>query len=128
MVQQVTKGIKISISSGFEGKHYQKSQMYFTFTYSITIENQSNDTVQLLSRHWNIFDSLNQTEEIEGEGVIGEKPILNPNQSYTYSSHCLISSPMGSMNGFYKMLNFTTAKEFNVQIPTFQLMVPATMN
>ncbi len=128
MIQQVTKGIKISITSNFEGKRYQNLRMYHVFSYSITIENQSSDTVQLLSRHWNIFDALNNIEIVEGEGVIGEKPILNPKQKYTYTSHCLLNSPIGSMNGFYNMINFSSSKKFKVQIPTFQLMVPATFN
>jgi len=128
MIQQVTKGIKISVSTNFEGKRYQNLKMYHAFSYSITIENQCNNTVQLISRHWNIYDSLNNTEIIEGEGVIGEKPILNPNEKYTYSSHCLLTSPIGSMNGFYNMINFSTSKKFEVQIPTFQLMVPANFN
>jgi len=128
MVQQVTKGIKISITTNFEGNRYQNSKVYYAFSYSITIENQSSDTVQLLSRRWNIFDSLNDPEVVEGEGVIGKKPILKPKQSYTYSSHCFLTSPIGAMNGHYNMINFTTSKKFKVGIPTFQLMLPSTFN
>ena len=128
MVQQVTKGIKISITTNFEGNRYQNSKVYYAFSYSITIENQSSDTVQLLSRQWNIFDSLNDLEIVEGEGVVGKKPILKPRQSYTYSSHCFLVSPIGSMNGHYNMINFTTAENFKVSIPTFQLMLPAIFN
>jgi ApaG protein len=128
MVQQVTKGIKISITTNFEGNRYQNSKVYYAFSYSITIENQSSDTVQLLSRQWNIFDSLNNIEVVEGEGVVGKKPILKPRQSYTYSSHCFLISPIGSMNGHYNMINFTTSENFKVSIPTFQLMLPATFN
>ena len=128
MIQQVTKGIKISITSNFEGNRYQNSKVYYAFSYSITIENQSSDTVQLLSRRWNIFDSLNDLEIVEGEGVVGKKPILKPKQLYTYSSHCFLESPIGSMNGYYSMINFSTSEKFRVNIPTFQLMLPATFN
>ena len=128
MVQQVTKGIKISITTKFEGNRYQNSKVYYAFSYSITIENQSSDTVQLLSRRWNIFDSLNDLEMIEGEGVVGKKPILKPKETYTYSSHCFLASPIGAMNGHYNMINFTTSKKFKVGIPTFQLMLPSTFN
>ena len=128
MVQQVTKGIKISITTKFEGNRYQNSKVYYAFSYSITIENQSSDTVQLLSRRWNIFDSLNDLEMIEGEGVVGKKPVLKPKQGYTYSSHCFLASPIGAMNGHYNMINFTTSKKFKVGIPTFQLMLPSTFN
>ncbi len=128
MVQQITKDIKISITSNFEEKRYQNTRIYYAFSYSITIENQGTDTVQLLSRHWNIFDSQNDIEIVEGEGVIGEKPILNPKQLYTYTSNCYLTSPIGAMNGFYNMINFNTSEKFKVQIPTFQLMVPSTLN
>ena len=102
--------------------------MYFSFSYSITIENQSNDSVQLISRHWNIFDSLNNLEIIEGEGVVGKKPILAHKKSYTYSSYGNLTSPIGSMKGFFNMINFTTTKNFRVYIHSFQLTVPAILN
>ena len=128
MVQQVTNGIKISVKTKFEGNRYQNYRMYFSFSYSITIENQSNDSVQLISRHWNIFDSLNNFEIVEGEGVVGKKPILAPKKSYTYSSYGNLTSPIGSMKGFFNMINFTTTKNFRVYIPSFQLTVPAILN
>ena len=128
MVQQVTNGIKISVKTNFEGSHYQNHRIYYSFSYSITIENQSNDSVQLISRHWDIFDSLKNTEIVEGEGVIGEKPILKPKKSYTYSSYCNLTSQTGSMRGFFNMINFTSTKRFKVNIPSFQLNVPAILN
>mgnify|MGYP000877024818 FL=1 len=128
MVQQVTNGIKISVKTNFEGTRYQNYRMYFSFSYSVTIENQSNDSVQLISRHWKIFDSLKNLEVVEGEGVIGKKPILAPKKSYTYSSYCNLTSPIGSMKGFFNMINFTTTKNFRVHIPSFQLNVPAILN
>ena len=128
MVQQVTNGIKISVSTNFEGSTLHNYRMYFSFSYSITIENQSNDSVQLISRHWKIFDSLNNLEIVEGDGVIGKKPVIAPKKSYTYSSYCNLTSPIGSMKGFFNMINFTTTKEFRVYIPSFQLTVPAILN
>jgi ApaG protein len=123
MVQQVTNGIKISVSSNFEGTSYRNYRLYYAFSYQVTIENQSNETVQLLERHWKIFDSLNKTEIVEGSGVIGKKPILKPSQLHTYQSNCFLTSPIGAMNGFYNMVSFSTTKTFKVYIPTFQLMV-----
>ena len=128
MVQQVTKGIKISISTRFEGTHFENNTMYFVFSYTIQIENQSNDTVQLLSRHWDIFDSLNSKEMVEGDGVVGQKPILSPKQAHTYTSNCFLTSPIGAMSGYYNMINFTNTRKFKVQIPTFQLMAFAILN
>lgn len=128
MIEQITKGIKITVDTNFEGKRYQNLRLYYAFSYSITIENQSSDTVQLISRHWNIFDSLSDLETVDGEGVIGEKPIISPKESYTYDSHCLLSSAIGAMNGYYNMINFSSSKQFKVLIPTFHLMIPATLN
>ncbi|MFK5958083.1 MAG: Co2+/Mg2+ efflux protein ApaG [Lutibacter sp.] len=123
MVQQVTNGIKISVTSNFEGINYRNYRLYYAFSYQVSIENQSNETVQLLARHWKIFDSLNGTEIVEGSGVIGKKPILKPSQIHTYKSNCFLTSPIGAMSGFYTMVNFATTKTFKVNIPTFQLMV-----
>jgi len=128
MVQQVTNGIKISVISKFEGTSYRDDRLYYAFSYQVTIENQSNDTVQLLERQWKIYDSLNHIEIIEGSGVIGQKPILKPTQKHIYQSHCLLTSPIGAMKGFYTMVNFSTSKTFKVYIPTFQLMVPSISN
>jgi ApaG protein len=128
MVQQVTNGIKISVTSNFEGTNYQNFRLYFAFSYEVTIENQSNDTVQLLERQWTIFDSLNHNEVVEGSGVIGKKPILKPTQKYTYRSNCFLTSPIGAMKGFYNMVNFSNSSTFKVYIPTFQLMVSSIHN
>lgn len=123
MVQQVTNGIKVSVTTNFQGTSYRNYRLYYIFSYQITIENQSNNVVQLLERQWKIFDSLNKTEIVEGSGVIGKKPILNPQQKYTYQSNCFLTSPIGAMKGHYKMVNLSTTENFKVYIPTFQLMV-----
>jgi len=123
MVQQVTNGIKISVTSNFEGTSYRNYRLYYAFSYTICIENKSNETVQLLARHWKIYDSLNNTEIVEGSGVIGKKPVLKPSQKHTYTSNCFLTSPIGAMRGFYNMVNIASTKTFKVFIPTFQLMV-----
>ncbi|GAB1308101.1 Co2+/Mg2+ efflux protein ApaG [Urechidicola sp. KH5] len=128
MVSQVTNGIKISVETKFMGTTYYHERLHYAFSYKITIENQSNDSVQLLRRHWNIFDSLNNTEVVDGNGVVGQKPILKPGGKHQYSSNCLLTSHIGAMNGFYEMVNFTTTKTFKVHIPTFQLMVSGALN
>jgi ApaG protein len=102
--------------------------MHFAFSYHITIENQSKDSVQLMSRHWEIFDSLNNIEFVDGEGVIGKKPVLKPGENHTYSSGCLLCSPYGSMQGYFSMVNFTTTKSFKVIVPAFRLSAPFALN
>lgn len=128
MVSQITRGIKISVSTGFEGTYFKNHKIHFAFTYEVTIENHSNDSVQLNSRHWEIFDSLNDKEVVDGEGVIGKKPVLKPGEKHTYSSGCLLSSPFGAMRGYYNMVNFTTTKTFRVMIPTFRLSAAFALN
>ena len=128
MTQQVTKGIKISVETHFEGMFYKNYKMHFAFGYRITIENQSNDSVQLKSRFWEIKDALNQTETVSGEGVIGKQPVLKPGESYTYKSGCLLTGPFGAMKGHYNMINFTTRKKFNVNIPSFKLSATYALN
>jgi len=128
MVQQVTQGIKISVETNFEGTFYKNYKVNFAFGYKVTIENQSKDSVQLNSRHWEILDALNNIEIVEGEGVIGKKPVLKPGESHTYTSGCLLSSPFGAIQGHYNMVNFTTTKKFKVSIPTFKLSATFAMN
>ncbi|MFC4635923.1 Co2+/Mg2+ efflux protein ApaG [Dokdonia ponticola] len=128
MVQQVTRGIKISVETTFEGTFYKNYKMHFAFGYRVTIENQSKDSVQLMARHWKIYDSLNTPEIVDGEGVIGKKPVLKPGEKHTYSSGCLLTSPFGAMQGYYHMVNFTTTRKFRVKIPTFKLSAPFALN
>jgi len=128
MVEQVTRGIKISVKTNFEGTFYKNYKIHYAFGYQVTIENQSKDSVQLNARHWIILDALNNVETVSGEGVIGKKPVLKPGESHTYSSGCLLTSPFGAMQGHYSMVNFTTTKKFNVTIPTFKLSAPFAIN
>jgi ApaG protein len=128
MVSQITRGIKISVLTSFEGTYFKNYKIHFAFTYQVTIENQSKDSVQLTTRHWEIYDALNNVEVVDGEGVIGEKPVIKPGESYTYSSGCLLSSPIGAMKGYFNMVNFTSTRSFRVIIPTFKLSAPFAIN
>lgn len=128
MFQQITKGIKISVKTVYNGMAYRENREYYAFSYFITIENKSTSVVQLTQRFWNIFDSLNDPEFVEGNGVVGQTPILEPNDLYNYKSHCFLTSPIGAMSGFYKMTNKETQEEFMVTIPTFQLITTPTLN
>ncbi len=128
MVQQVTRGIKISVETNFEGTFYKNYKVHFAFGYKVTIENQSKDSVQLNSRHWRILDALNNIEIIEGEGVIGKRPVLKPGELHTYNSGALLASPFGAMQGHYNMVNFSTTNKFRVIIPTFKLSAGFALN
>ena len=128
MVSQITKGIKISVLTSFEGTYFKNYKIHFAFSYQVSIENQSKDSVQLTSRHWEIYDALNQLEVVDGEGVVGKKPVIKPGEIYTYSSGCLLNSPIGAMKGYFNMINFTSTKSFKVIIPTFKLSAPFAIN
>jgi len=128
MINHVTKGIKISVNTIFDGSYFKNYTLNYSFSYTITITNQSKNTVQLKSRHWRIFDSLNNDIIIDGEGVIGEKPTIGPGDSFVYSSGCLITSPVGAMRGFYNMININNEKKFRAYIPTFKLNAPQALN
>ena len=128
MVQKVTKGIKISVKTSFEGTYFQNYRLHFAFHYHITIENQCKDSIQVVARKWEIFDTLNRMEIIEGEGIVGKKPVILPGQTHTYEAGSLLTSPIGAMRGFFEVVNFTTTNKFKVSIPTFQLNTPYIMN
>jgi ApaG protein len=128
VIEQITKGIKISVLTNYEGMHSQNENEMYLFSYFITIENQGNDTVQLLSRKWEIFDSMANKEIVIGDGVVGQIPVLDPNEKYTYRSNCLLQSTIGAMKGHFNMINFTSKTTFKVMIPNFQLMVMGSLN
>ena len=128
MVQQVTKGIKISVKTKFNGINRRSNKLYHSFSYFITIENKSSETVKLTDRFWKIFDSLNYTDIVSGEGVVGQTPTIKPNEIYSYTSGCFLESNIGAMKGFYTMINLDTFEQFKVIIPTFQLANPTLSN
>ena len=128
MVQQITKGIKVSVSTKFEGNFIKYNIFNYAFSYIIHIENNSKDTVQLLTRHWKIIESNHKTQFINGYGVLGEKPIVKPGEFHKYSSGCLITSSIGLMSGIYTMINFSNNNKFSVKIPSYKLNVPFILN
>jgi len=128
MFTQVTKGIKVSVQTTFEGTFFKNYKMHYAFGYTITIENLGRDIVQLTARHWDVFDALKDIETIDGEGVIGRKPVIKPGKSHTYSSGCLLASPIGAMHGYYNMVNLATTQEFEVEIPAFKFAAPFAIN
>ena len=128
MTEQVTKGIKISVQTEFEGTFYKNDTIHYAFSYEIAIENQSEYTTQLLSRKWTIKDALNDEEIITGEGVVGETLIIQPGGFHSYKSGCVLRSPYGAMKGYYLMENISTSDQFKVTIPAFKLSASFAQN
>ena len=100
----------------------------FIYSYHVIIENNSPSTVQLLRRHWYITDSNGTVREVEGEGVIGEQPIIQPGEIHEYESACDLRTDIGSMKGTYLMMKIHEKKTFEVTIPEFILSAPFKMN
>lgn len=128
MPTRLTKDIVIDVKAEFEAEHSNPSQGQYVFSYQIKIINQSNESVKLLSRHWYIFDSSGDYKEVKGEGVIGQQPVIAPNESYQYRSFSNLKSDIGMMWGSYLMKSLADEKLFEVQIPEFQLITPSRLN
>lgn len=124
----ITKGIKISVEPKYLQAESQPVAGRHIFSYHIVIENVSDQSVQLMSRHWYILDSFSATREIQGDGVVGQQPILHPGESHDYVSWCPLESDVGLMFGYYKMRVVDTEEYFEVRIPEFTLISDAKLN
>ena len=128
MENLITNGISISVQPSYQPEYSPPAMNRFVFAYHITIENLSSHTVQLLRRHWYIWDSNGIIREVEGEGVIGQQPILAPGESHEYASWCDLSTGIGKMHGAYLMRRDSDGKEFQVDIPKFEMIAPVRIN
>jgi ApaG protein len=128
MVSAITGGIKVGVDSNFLSESSSPDKGEFLFSYDITITNQNDFSIQLLKRHWTIYDSLFPKREVVGEGVIGEKPILLPGEIYSYQSFCDLRSNVGWMEGSYLFRKEDSEELIQAAIPRFELMTPAKMN
>lgn len=128
MVSKSTLGIRISVLTQYQDLYSRPEHRHYFFSYRITIENTTDVTVQLIRRHWFIFDSSFVHTEVEGDGVVGEQPVLEPGQSYTYESACDLTTDIGSMSGTYTMRRLMDNEEFDVRIPEFVLMATPRLN
>jgi ApaG protein len=128
MVTAITQGIKISVETMYQDEYSNPANEQFMFAYRIEIENLSDHTIQLMRRQWFIFDSNGTQKEVEGEGVVGVQPVLEPGQLHAYVSGCQITTDMGSMRGNYAMIRVVDESPFKVDIPEFPLIVPYRLN
>ena len=128
MVNTITEGVKVSVETVYQPEYSNPANDHFMFAYKINIENVGNNTVQLLRRHWTIFDSNGTKRVVEGEGVVGQQPVIEPGRSHEYVSGCNLKTDTGSMNGEYQMLRLVDNSVFNVKIPEFYLIAPYKLN
>ncbi|MFT4153643.1 Co2+/Mg2+ efflux protein ApaG [Parafilimonas sp.] len=128
MVSKISEGVEISVESFYQSDYSNPASSEFMFAYRITIENKNNFSVKLLRRTWKIFDSTGEYRDVEGEGVVGVQPVLQPGKQFQYVSGCNLRSELGRMIGTYEMENLNSKKKFRVNIPPFDLIAPLKMN
>jgi ApaG protein len=124
----ITKGIRVSVENSYQPQYSNPLANKYIFAYRITIENLSPATVQLLRRHWEIIDSNGIHRQVDGEGVIGQQPILEPGETHQYVSWCHLTTAMGRMCGTYQMQDQFSKEIFSVKIPLFDLIAPFQLN
>lgn len=124
----VTKGVKVSVETEYQPEYSSPSQHHYVFTYRITIENGGPHTIQLIKRLWYIHDANTSVRTVEGEGVVGQQPVLEPGEKHQYISGCNLKSGLGKMHGFYEMEQLIDGVKFRVNIPEFHMIFPYKLN
>jgi len=125
MYRAATRNIEVDVEPFYMPERSDPDENRYVWAYRVTIANRSEEWVQLLSRYWRITDEAGRVEEVQGPGVVGEQPELDPGDSYQYTSGCPLSTPSGVMVGHYTMRN-TDGELFDVAIPAFSLDLPGT--
>ncbi len=128
MVTRISEGVEVSVETFYQPEYSNPVNSEFMFAYRITIENHNNFPVQLKKREWHIFDSNGEFREVEGEGVVGQQPLLKTGQQFQYVSGCNLRTEMGKMHGKYFMENMNNKETFEVNIPAFEMVAPYKMN
>lgn len=128
MVTEVTQGVRVTVEVEYQPEYSSPGQFHYVFTYRIRIENNSESTLQLISRKWLIHDAGSALREVEGEGVVGQQPILEPGQSHEYMSGCNLKSGIGKMHGLYVMERVVDGSKIQVTIPEFSMVAPFRLN
>ena len=119
--------IEVRVEPGFAPEHSDAQQARFLFVYAVTIINAGEVAARLLSRHWIITDANGKVEEVKGEGVVGEQPLIEPGEAFEYSSFCSLETEVGCMQGSYQM-RAVDGTLFEAEIAPFTLAVPGSLN
>src|SRR5262245_46940914 len=120
MFTALTHGVRVDVRPEYIPERSNPERKYYFFAYHVTIKNEGNETVQLLSRHWIIINGEGSREEVQGPGVVGEQPVLDPGESFEYTSFCPFNTPVGTMQGTYQMVT-QSGENFDAEIPLFHL-------
>lgn len=124
MATAITEGVKVSVKVEYQPDYSSPSQFHYVFTYRIRIENRGSQSVQLIDRHWYIHDTGYLPKVVNGDGVVGQQPILEPNGAHEYVSGCNLRSGIGKMYGTYGMERLIDGRRFEVIIPEFVMIAP----
>ncbi|HUE89266.1 MAG TPA: Co2+/Mg2+ efflux protein ApaG [Vicinamibacterales bacterium] len=127
MSDTTTSGIRVQVKATFLADRSLPRENHFHFAYHITISNVGTETAQLISRHWIITDADGDVQEVQGPGVVGEQPILEPGASFEYTSFCPLKTNVGTMQGTYQMVR-ANGESFDARIAPFTLAVPNALN
>lgn len=119
--------IVIQVSTRYLPDHLPENSSQYAFAYQITIINQSDETVQLINRYWNITDANGKSSEVQGSGVVGKQPVIKPGEQFQYTSGAILDTPVGSMQGYYEMQT-SDGTSFRAPIDIFRLAVPNVIN
>jgi len=128
MQTKVTEGVRISVEVFYQPDYSHPNSGEFMFAYRITITNESEYAVKLLRRHWTITDANGITHEVEGEGVVGQQPVIEPGNSHQYVSGSALKTEIGKMRGTYLMQRQYDEVKFKVLIPEFHMVAPYKLN
>jgi ApaG protein len=123
----VTNGIKVEVESRFIPERSSAPEGQFFFAYRVRISNEGNATAQLVSRHWIITNADGEVQEVRGPGVVGEQPVLQPGDTFEYTSFCPLTTAVGTMHGSYTMAT-PDGGTFEAEIAPFTLAVPHALN
>ena len=123
----MTQGIRVSVQSRYLPDRSNPARREFVFAYTVRITNEGERTAQLVSRHWIITDGAGRIQEVRGDGVVGAQPVLNPGQSFEYTSGCALPTQFGTMEGTYRMVR-DDGEDFDAVIAPFSLAMPHTLN
>lgn len=121
--EAVTRGIRVRVQPAYLAEQSEPAARRFVWAYTIEIINEGETTVQLKDRHWRITDANGHVEQVDGPGVVGEQPILNPGDLFRYTSGCPLTTPSGMMVGHYSM-RAEDGTRFLIDIPAFSLDLP----
>lgn len=127
MSDAVTNDVRVEVMSKLSNENSRPLESEWVYQYTVRITNQGSETVQLLTRHWIITNAFDHIEEVQGPGVVGQQPVLQPGESFQYSSWCPLKTPTGTMRGTYQMVR-QDGTQFDIEIALFALRPPYTVH